>query len=119
MKMWVRELGRPFIVTEFYAKGDDSGFKNTTGAGWLVATQPDRAAFYQHFVLGLLESKGCAGWHWFKYMDNDPEDLSTDPSNRDSNKGIVGIRYDPYRPLVEGMRAINAQIYRVADFFDL
>ena len=119
MEMWVRESKLPFMVTEFYAKGDDSGFKNTTGAGWLVPTQADRAAFYQHFVLGLLESKGCAGWHWFKYMDNDPEDLSTDPSNRDSNKGIVGIRYEPYRPLLEGMRAFNAQIYRLADFFDL
>ena len=96
--LWRKEAGKPMMVTEFYAKGEDSGYKNTTGAGWLVPTQKDRALFYQNFLLGMLESKLCVGWDWFKYMDNDPEDLSTDPSNRDSNKGMVTIRYQPYRP---------------------
>jgi len=57
----------------------------------------------------MLQSKLCVGWDWFKYMDNDPEDLSTDPSNRDSNKGIVTIRYQPYAGLVEGMREFNRE----------
>lgn len=118
MAMWERESGKPFIVTEWYVKADDAGYKNTTGAGWIVPTQKDRAAFYQNFVLALLESRTCVGWHWFKYMDNDPDDPRTDPSNRDSNKGMVTIRYEPYRDLVAGMKAVNREIYPLADHFD-
>jgi hypothetical protein len=114
--LWRNEAGKPLMVTEFYAKGEDSGYANTTGAGWLVPTQKDRALFYQNFLLGMLESKLCVGWDWFKYMDNDPEDLTTDPSNRDSNKGIVTIRYQPYKALIEGMREFNRDIYPLADY---
>ena len=49
---------KPFIVTEWYAKGMDSGMANTTGAGFVVKTQADRGRFYQNFTLGLLESGG-------------------------------------------------------------
>lgn len=118
LEMWRTEAKRPFLVTEFYAKGHDSGFPNTTGAGWLVPTQKDRALFYQNFVLACLESKLCAGWHWFKYMDNDPEDLTTDPSNRDSNKGIVRIDYTPYQDLLDGMKELNRNLYALIDWMD-
>lgn len=118
MAMWEKQAAKPFLVTEWYVKADDAGFKNSTGAGWIVPTQRDRAAFYQNFVLALLESRACVGWHWFKYMDNDPADLRTDPSNRDSNKGMVSTRYEPYRDLLAGMKAINREIYRLADHFD-
>jgi hypothetical protein len=115
---WRTHLKKPMMVTEFYAKGEDSGFANTTGAGWLVQTQKDRALYYQNILLSLLESKMCVGWDWFKYMDNDPEDLTTDPSNRDSNKGIVSIRYQPYKPLLEGMKEFNREVYRLIDYID-
>jgi len=118
MAMWGRESGRPFMITEFYAKGQDSGLPNNTGAGWLVPTQKDRARFYQHFTMGLLESKLCVGWHWFKYRDNNPEDLSTDPSNRDSNKGIVDYQYKPYVTLLEDMKKLNNEVYTLIDYFD-
>jgi hypothetical protein len=83
-----------------------------------VPTQRDRGWFYQNFTLALLESKNCIGWHWFKYLDNDPDDLTTDPSNRDSNKGIVNLRYEPYVELVAAMKSLNANIYPLADHFD-
>jgi hypothetical protein len=118
MAMWTRESGKPFIVTEWYAKGEDSGFANTTGAGWNVPTQRDRGWFYQNFTLGLLEAGNCVGWQWFKYMDNDPEDTHSDPSNRDSNKGIVNLHYEPYADLVAAMKSLNANIYALADSFD-
>jgi hypothetical protein len=51
-------------------------------------------------------------------MDNDPADTTTDPSNRDSNKGIVTIRYEPYSPLLQRMKTINSNLYPLADFFD-
>jgi len=118
MTMWSHESGRPFMITEFYAKGQDSGLPNNTGAGWLVPTQSDRGRFYQHFTLGLLESQSCVGWHWFKYRDNNPEDLSTDPSNRDSNRGIVNYKYEPYSALLGQMRQLNNQVYALIDYFD-
>jgi hypothetical protein len=116
--MWERESGRPFMVTEFYAKSVDSGMPNTTGAGWLVHTQNDRGVFYENFVLALLESRVCVGWHWFKYQDNDPDDPHAELSNKDSNKGIVDRLYKPYDPLLIRMRDLNLKIYGVADVFD-
>ena len=95
------------IITEWYAKGDDSGMENLTGAGWTVATQQERGWFYQNFTLALLESQVCVGWHWFKYMDNDPRDRKTDPSNRNSNKGIVTAAYEPWQPLLDAMKQLN------------
>jgi hypothetical protein len=59
----VKQAAKPFLVTEWYVKAEDAGFKNTTVAGWIVPTQRDRAAFYQNFVLALLESRACVGWH--------------------------------------------------------
>jgi hypothetical protein len=50
-------------------------------------------------------------------MDNDPEDLATDPSNRDSNKGLVTIRYEPYAPLMEHMSRLNRNVYALTDYF--
>ncbi len=115
---WVRWSGKPFLVSEWYAKAMDSGFANTTGAGWVVATQADRGKFYQNFALGLLESGGCVGWHWFKYRDNDPASKTADPSNLDSNKGIVTLRLEPYAPLLAAMHELNRQVYSLADYFD-
>ena len=118
LAMWERESGKPCLITEWYAKGADSGLPNFGGAGWLVKTQRERGLFYQNFVLALLESKVCVGWHWFKYMDNDPDDTRVDPSNRDSNKGIVNNRYVPYAPLLELMKEINERAYSLVDYFD-
>jgi hypothetical protein len=118
MSMWTAESGKPFLVTEWYTKGEDSGFPNTSGAGWNVPTQRDRGWFYQNFTLARLESRHCVGWHWFKYLDNDPEDLTTDPSNRDSNKGLVNLKYEPYADLLSAMKPLNANLYPLADWFD-
>ncbi len=118
MQMWSRESGKPILITEWYAKGADSGMANTGGAGWLVKTQRERGLFYQNFTLGLLESKVCVGWHWFRYSDNDPEEKATDPSNRDSNKGIVNNRYEPYAPLLAAMKPLNERIYSLTELFD-
>jgi hypothetical protein len=119
MANWERWAGKPFLVTEWYAKGADApGLANTTGAGWLVRTQRDRGAYYQNFALGLLRSKACLGWHWFKYQDNDPSDTTTDPSNRDANKGMVDADYKPYADLAGAMRDLNREAYSLVEFFD-
>jgi hypothetical protein len=116
MTNWVEWSGKPFFITEWYAKGMDSGLGNVSGAGWTVKTQADRGKFYQNFTLALLKHPGCVGWHWFKYMDNDPTNLRTDPSNRDSNKGFVSNTYEPWTPLVERMTRINRQVYPLREF---
>ena len=118
MAMWERESRRPIMITEWYAKGVDSGMANTSGAGWTVRTQRDRGYFYQNFTLGLLESKVCVGWHWFRYADNDPADTKADPSNLDANKGIVTARYETYPPLLEAMKQLNRHVYPLVDYFD-
>jgi len=118
VRQWEQWSAKPVIITEWYAKGQDSGMKNLSGAGWTVPTQTDRGHFYQHFALSLLESRGCVGWHYFKYADNDPLDTSADPSNRDSNKGIVNFRYEPYTELLDAMQALNRQAYRLTVYFD-
>ncbi len=118
MAMWTAQSGKPFIVTEWYTKGEDSGYPNTSGAGWNVPTQKDRGWFYQNFTIGLIESKNCVGWHWFKYLDNDPQDMTTDPSNRDSNKGLVNLKYEPYADLAAAMKSLNANIHGLAAYFD-
>jgi hypothetical protein len=112
---WLEHTGKPYLITEWYAKGVDSGMGNASGAGWLVKTQADRGRFYQNFTLGLLDDPGCVGWHWFKYIDNDPANLDSDPSNRDSNKGLVTNRYQPYEPLIEQVKALNARAYERRD----
>jgi hypothetical protein len=115
---WGKNLGKPFMVTEFYTKGADVGLANTSGAGWIVKTQLDRGYAYQNYTLGLLESKYCVGWHWFKYMDNDPTILNAEPSNIDANKGIVSIAYVPYTAMMDKMKEINLKVYNLIDYFD-
>ena len=110
--------GKPFLVTEFYTKGEDSGLPNSSGAGWNVHTQKERGLFYQNFTLALLKSKCCVGWHWFKYMDNDPEDLRTDPSNRDSNKGLVKWNFERYDEALAPMKQLNDRCYRIILWMD-
>ena len=118
IEQWTKWSGKPILVTEFYAKAMDAGLSNLTGAGWTVKTQKDRGSFYQNFTLGLLASKNCIGWHWFKYADNDPEDKTVDPSNQNSNKGIVTAKYVEYTTLLEAMSQVNSNAYSLIDFFD-
>ena len=118
MNQWATWSGKPFIITEWYTKGEDSGLPNNTGAGWNVRTQADRGNFYQNFCIELVRSKSCVGWHWFKYQDNDPLNLKTDISNRDSNKGLVDSNYNPYLPLMLKAKELNQNVWNLIQFFD-
>lgn len=115
---WEKWSSKPFFITEFYTKAEDSGMPNISGAGWLVKTQTDRGIHYQNFAIELLKAKNCVGWHWFRYQDNDPNDLSADPSNNDSNKGIVNTQYQVYEKLAEKMKNINDNKYSLIKHFD-
>jgi hypothetical protein len=118
MSNWEKWSGLPFIITEFYAKGEDSGLPNHSGAGFLVKTQEDRGLFYQNFNLALIEQGSCVGWHYFKYQDNDPEEKDAELSNIDANKGIVNLRYDPWEKMLDKMKELNTQVYPLIHYFD-
>ncbi len=118
MYNWSTWTGKPFIITEYYTKGEDSGMGNQSGAGWIVRTQKDRGLFYQNYNLALLESKDCVGWHYFKYQDNDPAAKGVDPSNVDANKGIVDNDYEVWTSMMEKMKELNTQVYDVIEYFD-
>lgn len=118
MQNWVQWTNTPFMITEFYTKGEDSGLANTSGAGWTVHTQRDRGIHYENFILGLLSCKNCVGWSWFKYQDNDPTARGVDPSNIDSNKGCYDNIYNPYKDLTKRMQLINRIRYKVIELFD-
>jgi hypothetical protein len=118
MANWAEWTGKPFIVTEYYTKGEDSGMGNQSGAGWIVRTQKDRGLFYQNYNLALLEPKNCVGWHYFKYQDNDPTAKGADPSNIDANKGIVDNEYEVWEPMLEKMKELNTQVYDIIEHFD-
>lgn len=82
-----RVSGKPFIVTEFFAKGLDAidahGYKlaSSTGAGILVNTQQDRADYYEHYSLAMLETGACVGWVWYRFRDNDQGLYTSDGKN--------------------------------------
>ena len=118
MTEWNTWAAKPFMVTEFYTKAMDSGLANTTGAGFTVHTQQDRGFAYQHFCLGLLQSKNCVGWHWFRYQDNDPTAKGADPSNLDSNKGLLNTDYQWYMPMIKFMKQLNENVYSLVDYYD-
>jgi len=118
MANWEAWTAKPFMVTEYYTKGEDSGMPNQSGAGWIVRTQRDRGLFYQNYNLALLESKNCVGWHYFKYQDNDPTAKGVDPSNIDANKGIVNNDYELWKPMTDLMKQLNTQVYPLIEYFD-
>lgn len=118
-----RWAGKPFIVTEWYAKGMDVWEKNpamtnTTGWGWTVRTQNDRGLFYENFALQLLQCRGCVGFDWFKYQDNDPSDPYATGADINSNKGIIDNNGDEYADLVKHMQKVNAIKYALIEHFD-
>ena len=116
----------PFIVTEFYTKAGDATIssevgspklRNNSGAGMYVATQTDRADFYETFTIRMLESANCVGWLWFHYMDNDPNSGTTDASSVDSNKGICRSDLTFYTELTNRMTILNKNVYNIIDYF--
>lgn len=115
---WASWTSKPFFITEFYTKAEETGMSNLSGAGWIVKTQAERGIHYQNFCIKLLQAKNCVGWHWFRYQDNDPSDATADASNKDSNKGIVDTEYKSYRELAESMKQLNDNKYSLISYFD-
>jgi hypothetical protein len=107
MDMWLYSGKKPFIVTEFYVKGEDTGQENLSGAGWEVQTQTDRGLFYTHFLLNFYSHPGAIGTHWHRYIDD---------GFSNSNKGFLSREYDCNAPLTDEAYNTNRQIYKLVKF---
>lgn len=118
IEKWAKWSGKPLIISEWYAMASDSGMANATGAGFKVATQKDRARFYQNYALWLMECPWFVGFHWFKYSDNDPTDANAEASNVNGNKGIVTTEYVEWTDLTNAMKELNDQTYPLIEYFD-
>ena len=114
MANWASYTKKPFFITEFYTKSEESGLSNIAGAGWLVRKETDRGIFYENFGLSLLQAKYCVGWQWFRYQDNDASEPGTDQPDMGSNKGIVDTKYT----LLRAMKKLNGNVFGLIDFFD-
>jgi hypothetical protein len=112
-------LDIPFMVTEFYAKGVDSGMPNRAGFGLTVRTQADRGTYYQGVALSMLQTRNAVGISWLSLMDNNLTNTRADPSNTDANKGLMPVTYpltqadNPYRPLTDRIQDINYNLYEL------
>ncbi len=100
---------RPFILTEWGERADDSGLPNTYGAGKVVATQQERAEYYQWSLEWLMDREVdgigyVSGAHWFMHTD---EPATGRFDGEDGNYGVVSIRGERYRWLWAAMAASN------------
>ena len=107
----------PFIVSEMYSKGLDSGLPNHAGYGLSVRTQADRGAYYQSMALSVMGSQYGVGVAWLSLMDNNTSSATTDTSNSDANKGLMPVNYpltqaqNPYKPLTDRIADVNLNLY--------
>ncbi len=94
-----RYSGKPFIVTEFYAKAADAKdmngqyLGNQENAGWQVRTQADRGFYYDNYTTLLLECKYCVGWIWYRFQDNDQSLYTPDEGKTVLRVFQKGARY--------------------------
>lgn len=104
--------GRPIMITEWYAKGIDSGLRNYSGAGFTVRTQEERGMFYENFTISLLRNPHMVGWDWFRYMD----DGALRTGRQASNKGLLNEHYDLHKGLTDSVTRINKHAYALRDY---
>ena len=107
MNKWLEWSKNPFLISEWYAKGEDSKYQTSadTGAGFICKTQSDRGKFYQHYAIKLIENPNCIGYVWFGYADT-----------QTTNRGVLSLELEEYEELAKRMARLNRNIYRVMEF---
>jgi hypothetical protein len=98
--------GKPCMIGEFSFRGADSGLPNTNGAGPLVASQAERAAGFERYVMAALRKPALVGYHWFEHADQ-PAEGRFDGEN--SNFGAVSINDEVYADLTRRMALVNTR----------
>jgi agarase len=107
-------LHKPILVSEWGYRAADSGLPNTWPPLFPVLdTQAQRAAAYEHFVAGLLDTSWIVGQHFFEFAD-EPAAGRSDGEN--SNFGLVDQHDDPYAPVVDISKTMHDCAFaRLAD----
>ena len=100
--------GKPFLISEFAYRAQDSGLPNSRGAVADVATQAERAQGYRFYLRAMTEKRYTVGAHWFEHTD---EPVTGRFDGEDSNYGLVTVHDEPYQPLVQRMTRTNGNLY--------
>lgn len=104
LQYWSDGVDKPYLISEFYAKGFDVPLDNSGGAGLHVPGQKERALYFENFALRVMQEKNCIGYQWFRFQDDA------------SNKGLVDASENWYAPLVSSFKKINRDLYQLIDF---
>jgi hypothetical protein len=112
----------PWIASDIYVKGADSGMSNTTGFNFTVKTQADRGAYYQQMLISTLGAPHGVGESWLVLADNDLS--NPEPTNQDANKGLMTVHFpltysdNPYKAMTDRIADLNRNLYPLADWLN-
>lgn len=100
-------LGKPMVLSEFYAQEPQTGAGTTGGAGFLVDNEKSRGMFYENYVATHSETKNIVGYHWFKYADDG-----------NGHKGIIKENGGTWFTLRNNMRKVHQELYGFMNYLD-
>ena len=104
---FLADIDMPSIIGEFHNGSLDSGLLNP---GLIHAeSQTDRGRKYAEYVNSVLGNDWFVGVHWFQYIDSPLTGRALDGENY--NVGFVSVTDQPYEPLVEAAKEVNANLY--------
>lgn len=104
---FLEDIDLPSIIGEFHNGALDSGLLNP---GLIHAeSQADRGVKYSEYVNSVIDNPYFVGVHWFQYIDSPLTGRALDGENY--NVGFVSVTDQPYEPLVNAAKEVNAEIY--------
>lgn len=99
--------GRPVLIGEFHfgtpGRGLSAGLRQT-------ANQAERGVAYRYYVEQAAALPMLVGVHWFQWID-EPNTGRSDGENY--NIGMIDVTDQPYRELVEGVKATARRVIAV------
>lgn len=101
-------IDRPIIIGEFHFGSLDRGLPHTGLRN--VASQEQRAEFYEYYVNQALINPQIVGTHWFQYGD-EPYTGRSDGENYQI--GFVDICDTPYPETIKAIRNIGYNMYNI------
>lgn len=104
-----RRTGKPVLIGEFHHGSIDRGLPSTGIKG--VASQEDRGVAYRYYVEQGFALPEVVAIHYFQWND---QPILGRFDGENYNIGLVDVANQPYREIVEAVRATNRSIYDVA-----
>jgi agarase len=106
-----RASGLPVILTAFGHASPEDPVVEPLEEGGPGETPSEVAEAYERFVRELVELPMVVGYHWHRYAD---APVKEGIAVRPQRSGLVDIRDEPHRDLVEAATRVNKQIYTLA-----